>query len=169
MYVAYTHALSHKWKFLLRTIPNIGDLLTGLETAVCHSLIPSITGKNDLNNHMRRIMALPACLGGLGLDDPWSESKFEYSASRMSSTLRIDSPTIWATELRHIPQVPAKRKMRRRSEEHMIREFERLSMAHSYPPCFRKPQGALAQRPKCSMEDWHPPSSVRSSSNHTAQ
>ena len=102
VYVAYTHGLSHKWKFLLRTIPNIGDLLTGLETAVCHSLIPSITGKNDLNNHMRRIMALPACLGGLGLDDPWSESEFEYSASRVSSNLRIDSPTIWATELRHI-------------------------------------------------------------------
>ena len=80
-YAAYTHGLSHKWKFLLRTIPNIGDLLTPLETAIRHSLIPSLTGKNDLNNHMRRIMALPTRLGGLGLDDPQSESKFEYSAS----------------------------------------------------------------------------------------
>ena len=44
---------SGKWKFLLRTIPNIGDLLTPLETAIRHSLIPSITGKSDLNDHMR--------------------------------------------------------------------------------------------------------------------
>ena len=68
-YVAYTHSLSHKWKFLLRTIPNIGDLLTPLETAIRHSLIPSITGKNDLNHHMGRIITLPTCLGGLGMDN----------------------------------------------------------------------------------------------------
>ena len=80
-YAAYTHGLSHMWKFLLRTIPNIGDLLTPLETAVRHSFIPSITAKDDLNNHMRRLMALPTRLGGLGLDDPQSESKLEYSAS----------------------------------------------------------------------------------------
>ena len=40
VYTAYTHGLSHKWKFLLRTMPNIGNLLTPLETAVhqSHSL-----------------------------------------------------------------------------------------------------------------------------------
>ena len=80
-YAPYTHGLSHKWKFLLRTIPNIGDLLTPLDTAIRHSLIPSITGKSDLNDHMRRIMALPTRLGGLGLDNPQSESKSEYSTS----------------------------------------------------------------------------------------
>ena len=80
-YATYTHGLSHKWKFLLRTMPNIGNLLTPLETAVRHSLIPSITGKNDLNDHMRRILALPTRLGGLGLDNPPSESDFEYSVS----------------------------------------------------------------------------------------
>ena len=52
-YAAYTHGLDRKWKFLLRAIPNIGDLLTPLETAIRHSLIPSITGKSDLNDHMR--------------------------------------------------------------------------------------------------------------------
>ena len=80
-YVAYTHGLSHKRKFLLWTIPSIGYLLTPLETAIRHSLIPSITGKRDLNDHMRRIMALPTRLGGLGLDNPQSESESEYSAS----------------------------------------------------------------------------------------
>ena len=80
-YTAYTHGLSHKWKLLLRTMPIIGNLLTPLETAVRHSLIPSITGKNDLSDHMRRIMAQSTRLGGLGLDNPQSESDFEYSAS----------------------------------------------------------------------------------------
>ena len=81
MRAAYAHGLSHKWKFLLRTIPNIGDLLIPLETAIRHSLIPSITGKGDLNDHMRRIMALPTHLGGLGLDNSQSESESEYPAS----------------------------------------------------------------------------------------
>ena len=66
----------------LRTISNFGDLLTPLETAINHSLIPSITGKSDLNEHMRGIMALPTHLGGLGLDNPKSESETEYSPSR---------------------------------------------------------------------------------------
>ena len=52
-----------------------------LETAIRHSLIPSITGKGDLNDHMRRIMALPTHLGGLGLDNSQSESESEYPAS----------------------------------------------------------------------------------------
>ena len=52
-YAAYTHGLGHKWKFLLRAIPNIGNLLTPLETAIRHSLIPSITGKSDLNDHKK--------------------------------------------------------------------------------------------------------------------
>ena len=80
-YAAYTHGLSHKWKFLLRTIPNIGDLLTPLETAIRHSRTPSITCKNDLNYSMRRIMALPTHLGGVSLDNPQSESEAEYLAS----------------------------------------------------------------------------------------
>ena len=80
-YAAYTHGLSHKWKFHLRTILNIGDLLTLLKTAVCHSLTPSITGKNDLNDHMRRIIALPTRLGGVSLDNPQSETESEYPAS----------------------------------------------------------------------------------------
>ena len=60
---------------------NIGDLLTPLETAVCHSLTLSITGKNDLNDHMRRIIALLTRLGGVSLDNPQSETESEYPAS----------------------------------------------------------------------------------------
>ena len=66
-----------------------------------------------------------------------------------------------------LSQVPVTRSMKMRSEEHMIREFKRLSVAQS-PPLFSLPQGAWAQRPKCIMVNWQP-SSVRSSSNHTAQ
>ena len=91
VYAAYTLGLSHTWKFLLRTtlgtcnIPNIRDLLTPLETAIRYSLIPKITGKIDLDNHMRRVMALPTYLHGLGLEDPRSESESEYSASQNQS------------------------------------------------------------------------------------
>ena len=40
---------------IFRTIPRY--LLSTLETAIRHSLIPSLTGKNNLNYLMRKIMA----------------------------------------------------------------------------------------------------------------
>ena len=67
---------------LLRTTPNIGDLLTPLETAVRYNLILALTGKVDLNGQMRRIIALPTRQGGLGMEDPKNQSHIKYQASR---------------------------------------------------------------------------------------
>ena len=103
VYAAYTLVLSHKWKFLLRTIPNIRDLQTPLETAIRYSLIPSITGKNDLDNLMRRSWPYPAALVVLAWETPESKRIWVFSFSKhKSSNLRIDSATMRATQHRHI-------------------------------------------------------------------
>ena len=85
-YAAYTHGLSHKWKFLLRTIPSLRNLLSPLETAIRTRLIPAFTSKSDLNDHVRGVLALPPRLGGLGVANPQEECEHEYAASRKVSS-----------------------------------------------------------------------------------
>ena len=69
-YAALTHSLIHKWTYLARTVPNIGDLLKPLEDVIRQLLLPSITDQNALSDNERDLMALPARLGGLGIADP---------------------------------------------------------------------------------------------------
>ena len=58
-HAAYTHGLSHKWKFLLRTVPSLRNVLSPLETAIHSHFIFSITGKSILNDLVRGVLALP--------------------------------------------------------------------------------------------------------------
>ena len=50
-YTAFTHGMTSKWLYVMRTIPNIGHLLQPLEDIICQKLIPALTGRpppNDL-------------------------------------------------------------------------------------------------------------------------
>ena len=49
-YAAFTHGLSHKWSFLSRTIPNIDNMFTPLETTIRQKFLPALTGQNQLDN-----------------------------------------------------------------------------------------------------------------------
>ena len=55
---------------LLRTLPDIQDLLEPLEDAISHMLIPAITERKCNQLLDRNILALPVRLGGLGLGNP---------------------------------------------------------------------------------------------------
>ena len=81
-FAAFSHGLFSKWSFLSRTISNISHLLQPLETIIRSEFIPSLTGQPPPNNSSRRLFALPARLGGLGIRDPVTTSDREYSASR---------------------------------------------------------------------------------------
>ena len=59
---------------LLRTLPNIQDLLEPLQNAISHMLIPAIT-ESKCNQLDRNILELPVRLGGLGLGDPSLEAR----------------------------------------------------------------------------------------------
>ena len=44
-YAAFTHGLTSRWTFLMRTIPDIEELLQPLEDAIRHHFLPAITGR----------------------------------------------------------------------------------------------------------------------------
>ena len=80
-YSALTHGLTSKWTYLCRTTPNINDLMSPLDDALHSSLIPALTGGPPPNDLTRRMFALPARHGGLGIGIPSSQARDAYSAS----------------------------------------------------------------------------------------
>ena len=69
-YTAFTFGIKHSWNFLMRTVPNIKDLLNPLENAIRQKLIPALAGGHNPTQLDREIIALPPRLGGLGMPNP---------------------------------------------------------------------------------------------------
>ena len=69
-FAVYTHCTLHKWSFISRTTPGISELLQPVEDAILFRLLPSLTGRDAFSPLGRELMALPACLGGLGISNP---------------------------------------------------------------------------------------------------
>ena len=42
-FAAFTHCVKHKWNFIVRTTPGIGDLLQPLEDKIVICLLPAIS------------------------------------------------------------------------------------------------------------------------------
>ena len=80
-YAAFTHGMTSKWLYVMRTIPNIGHLLQPLEDIIRRKLIPALTGRPPPNDLVRALLALPARLGGMGLLNPTLSADWEYMAS----------------------------------------------------------------------------------------
>ena len=93
-YAVYTHGLSHQWKFLLRTVPGIDNLLSPLEAAICNLLIPVFTRKCKVSDNAKDVLALPSHLGGLSLTNPQDKCNHEYAVScKVSSNLNLSMRT----------------------------------------------------------------------------
>ena len=80
-YAAFTHRMTSKWTFLLRTIPDIQQSLQPLENTIRSTFIPAVTGRSPPNDSERTLFALPTRLGGLGLADPFIQAIFDFNAS----------------------------------------------------------------------------------------
>ena len=89
-YAAYCHGLRHRWKFIMRTTPIDGVTFTPLETTIRNHLLPSISGKWDISDSMRKILAMPTRCGGLGLANPQEEGTCEYAASCLLTRPLVD-------------------------------------------------------------------------------
>ena len=85
----YTFGLKHCWTYFLRTLADIQDLLEPLQKAISQMLIPAIT-EHRCNRLYRDILALPARLGGLGLENPRREAEREYSSSKRVTASLVD-------------------------------------------------------------------------------
>ena len=86
VYSSFTKAISHRWTYVQRTIPDIDHLFTPLEEAIREILIPAIIGRK-ISNIERRIMALPVRLGGLGIRDPTKASEEFRASSKITRNL----------------------------------------------------------------------------------
>ena len=82
-YSAFIHGVIHHWNYVLRTIPNITELLTPLEEAIQHQLIPAITGQSTMSDTERDVLALPCRLGGLGIINPVKSSVLQHECSEL--------------------------------------------------------------------------------------
>ena len=89
-YCAFRHGLVHKWTYCMRTIKDIGPLLSPLEDIIQQKLIPALTGKNACGEVVRRLLALPPNFGGLGILDPSSEANRQFATSSKITAPLVD-------------------------------------------------------------------------------
>ena len=79
-YAAFTHALQCQWTFLSRVMPDTHTLFQPLEDVIRRSFIKAITRK-DVNNLERKMLSLPARLGGLGISNPVEACELAHANS----------------------------------------------------------------------------------------
>jgi len=84
-YTCFTSGYKHKLTYLMRTIPNISELLTPLDEIILNQFIPSITGDMKCSMDDRMLLALHPKLGGLGIPifSKISDVDVEYSNSKL--------------------------------------------------------------------------------------
>ena len=78
---AFNIGLSQRWKYIQRTVADIGHLFQPLEDSIRNELIPALIGRG-VSDQERKLFALPYRFGGLGILVPTESAKWEYSASK---------------------------------------------------------------------------------------
>ena len=73
----------------MRTLPDIENLLEPVERAIADVLIPSLT-EHNCSVAERKLLALPAHMGGLGMTNPTESAESEYSAAIKMSAPLVD-------------------------------------------------------------------------------
>ena len=79
-YSAYTKALSMRWCFVQRTIPDTKDYFIPLEEVIREELIPAIIGRT-VTDIERKILSLPVRMGGMGIQNPVLTADIEFENS----------------------------------------------------------------------------------------
>ena len=80
-YAALIHGLMGRWTYLMRTVPDVGNLFEPLEDAIRLHLLPAITGRLGFTDQERKLFALPARHGGLGIAIPSQMAHSQFEAS----------------------------------------------------------------------------------------
>ena len=79
-YAVFTHALTNRWTFLMRTVPGTHRLLQPLEEVIRHQFLPAVTGRQGITDLERDLLALPARHGGLGITIPTINANNQFKA-----------------------------------------------------------------------------------------
>ncbi|XP_047494101.1 uncharacterized protein LOC125042504 [Penaeus chinensis] len=80
-YTAFTFGLKHKWKYLMRAVPNIRHLLQPIEDTIKRDFIPALSGGRNSTDLERAILELPPRMGGMGITNPCKISDTEHRNS----------------------------------------------------------------------------------------
>ena len=64
----------------MRTIPGVEDLFQPLEQVIRLQFLLALTGRLALSDTERELIALPACLGGLGIPKPSCSARLQQEA-----------------------------------------------------------------------------------------
>ena len=110
-FAAYIHGLASKWSFLGCTTPLISPQLKVLEDILRTYFIPTLTCRPPPNDVERKLLALPARLGSLGISDPSLNSEDAFKASlQVTAPLRklIQTQDSEYTYQAHADQLTAK-------------------------------------------------------------
>ena len=89
-YAVFTFGLRHEWTYLLRTLPDMEDLLEPLECAIADVLIPSITDHHCTTPNERDLLAMPVRLGELGIINPSQDADLQYQASMKTTAPLVE-------------------------------------------------------------------------------
>ena len=79
-YAALSRSLQHEWTFLLRVVPECGQLFQELEMSLFSRFLPAMFGV-EVSAVERRLFALPLRLGGLGIGNPMSLASHLFNSS----------------------------------------------------------------------------------------
>ena len=84
------HGLMQRWTFLMRTIPDAEELFQPLEAAIQHQFLPVLTGRLAFSDAERKLIALPAQLGGLGIPIPTRSAKRQQESCEQITAALLD-------------------------------------------------------------------------------
>ena len=88
-YAAFTSGFRHKVTYYMRTIPNLEGVLKPLDKFIDEHFIPAITEGHICSNDDRKLLSLPARLGGMGIPIFTESCTREFENSlQMTETLR---------------------------------------------------------------------------------
>ena len=99
-YSAFTAGFKHKMTYYMRTIPDLNEIMQPLDNVINNSFIPAITEEHILSPDDRKLLSLPARLGGMGIPIFSEVCTREYNSSlKATESLR---PKIIAQDNRFI-------------------------------------------------------------------
>ena len=79
---AFTHSFVSRLVFMARVAGDLTSHLQPLESEICKSFLPSLSGRPSPSDDVRALLALPARLGGLGIVNPAVALTKEHTDSK---------------------------------------------------------------------------------------
>ena len=82
-YCCFVTGFRNKFSYLMRTIPNIADMMKRIDDVVSNIFIPAITGGIVVNDNQRKLLSLPVKMGGMAIPifSELSDNEYNYSTS----------------------------------------------------------------------------------------